>query len=47
MPAVLVEMGYLTNAAEAKRLNTAAYRDKICRSLAEGIITFIETHRGR
>lgn len=47
MPAVLVEMGYLTNAAEAKRLNTAAYRDKMCRSLAEGIITFIETHRGR
>lgn len=47
MPAVLVEMGYLTNAAEAKRLNTAAYREKMCRSLAEGIITFIETHRGR
>lgn len=46
MPAVLVEMGYLTNAAEAKRLNTAAYREKICRSLADGIITFIETHRG-
>ena len=47
MPAVLVEMGYLTNAAEAKRLNTAAYREKMCRSLAEGIVTFIETHRGR
>lgn len=45
MPAVLVEMGYLTNAAEAKRLNSAAYREKICRSLANGIITFIETHR--
>lgn len=46
MPAVLVEMGYLTNASEAKRLNTASYREKICRSLADGIITFIETHRG-
>lgn len=46
MPAVLVEMGYLTNAAEAKRLNTASYRDKICRSLADGIITFIAAHRG-
>ncbi len=46
MPAVLVEMGYLTNATEAKRLNTASYREKICRSLADGIITFIETHRG-
>ena len=47
MPAVLVEMGYLTNAAEAKRLNTAAYREKMCRSLADGIMTFIETHRQR
>ncbi len=47
MPAVLVEMGYLTNAAEAQRLNSAAYRDKICRSLADGIITYIETHRAR
>ena len=47
MPAVLVEMGYLTNAAEAKRLNTAAYREKMCRSLADGIMAFIETHRQR
>lgn len=47
MPAVLVEMGYLTNAAEAQRLNSAAYRDKICRSLADGIIEYIETHRAQ
>ncbi len=47
MPAVLVEMGYLTNAAEAQRLNSAAYREKMCRSLAEGIMSYIETHRPR
>lgn len=41
MPAVLIEMGYLTDAGEASRLNTAAYRDKLCRSVAQGIATYI------
>lgn len=44
MPAVLVEMGYLTNPAEAKKLNSAAYRDKICTSLAKGIMQYIGEH---
>ena len=34
MPAVLIELGYCTNSAEAKRLGTARYR----RILAEGIV---------
>ncbi|MDO5114934.1 MAG: N-acetylmuramoyl-L-alanine amidase [Synergistaceae bacterium] len=44
MPAVLVEMGYLTNAAEARKLNSASYRDQICRSLAQGIVRYIREH---
>ena len=44
MPAVLIEMGYLTDAGEASRLNTAAYRDKLCRSVAQGIAAYIKEH---
>lgn len=44
MPSVLVEMGYLTNASDARKLNTASYRDSLCRSLAQGIVTYIKEH---
>lgn len=44
MPAVLIEMGYLTNKAEAKKLNTASYREALCRSFAKGIVTYIREH---
>jgi len=44
MPAVLVEMGFLTDAAEAKKLNTESYRDKLCRSIAEGVVKYIKDH---
>ena len=36
-PAVLVESGYLSNAAEARKICTAAYRDNIAEGIAEGI----------
>lgn len=41
MPAVLVEVGYLTNQAEAARLGTSAYRQAIAQSIAEGIVSYI------
>lgn len=44
MPAVLVEMGFITDAAEAKKLNTASYRDTICRSIASGVVKYIKDH---
>jgi N-acetylmuramoyl-L-alanine amidase len=36
-PAVLVESGFLTNADEARRLASAAYRQQLAESLAAGI----------
>jgi N-acetylmuramoyl-L-alanine amidase len=36
-PAVLVESGYLSNAAEARKICTAAYRDSIAEGIAAGI----------
>lgn len=39
-PAVLVECGYLTNASDARRLNTASYRTRIAAAIADGIADF-------
>jgi len=39
-PAVLVECGFLTNRAEAAKLNTEAYQDKVATAIAEGIADF-------
>ncbi len=36
-PGVLVECGYLTNAGEAKLLNTPAYRTRVARAIADGV----------
>ncbi len=44
MAAVLVEMGYLTNAAEAARLKNPLYRDKLLRTVAQGIVQYIREH---
>lgn len=44
MPAVLVEMGFITDAAEAKKLNTENYRDQLCRSIAAGVVKYIKDH---
>ncbi len=37
MPSVLLEMGYLSNPYEAKRLSTESYRRKIARAVVAGI----------
>jgi len=37
MPAVLVELGFLTNYAEERKLRSQAYRQKLVRAIAQGI----------
>ena len=37
-PAVLVECGYVTNMADAKKLNNRWYRAKIAEAISDGII---------
>ena len=41
MPAVLVEVGYVTNRTEASRLASAEYRQAAARSIANGILAYI------
>jgi N-acetylmuramoyl-L-alanine amidase len=38
-PAVLIECGFLTNRADASRLNTATYRAKLAAAISDGIVT--------
>ncbi len=37
VPSVLIEMGFMSNAAEVSQLNTPAYRSKIAKSILSGI----------
>jgi N-acetylmuramoyl-L-alanine amidase len=49
MPAILTEVSCLSNAEEAERLATPAYRQTVAEALASGIQAFIDqknTHRG-
>jgi N-acetylmuramoyl-L-alanine amidase len=40
-PAVLIEGGYLTNDAEARKLATAAYRQQIAEGIANGVRAYV------
>ena len=40
MPAVLTEVGFLTNAQEHQRLTNPAYRDQLAEGIAEGIAAY-------
>lgn len=44
MPAVLVEMGYLSSAQDAARLNNANYREQLALSIAQGVVAYVKTH---
>ena len=44
IPAVLVEVGFLTNPKEAKLLKTGSYREKMALALAEGIEDYVRAH---
>ena len=42
MPAVLIEMGYVTNSSDAAKLKSQGYLDKICAGFAQGVVTYIK-----
>lgn len=42
MPAVLVELGYLSNQTEALNLNSSAWRNKIAAAIANGIDMYVK-----
>jgi N-acetylmuramoyl-L-alanine amidase len=49
MPAVLVELGFLTNASERKLLTQRWYQEKLARTMADGILAYrkkLEQTRG-
>lgn len=41
MPAVLVEVGYLSNRREAQQLRRSAYRATIAKAIAEGVVSYV------
>ena len=43
IPAVLVEVGFLSHPEECKALSTNQYRSKIAKSLSSGILYYFET----
>jgi N-acetylmuramoyl-L-alanine amidase len=46
MPAVLVEMGYITEASDAKNLNSQTERKKMMDALAQGIKNYLDRRPG-
>jgi len=40
MPSVLVEVGYVTNPQESRRLNTPDYREAAAQSITQGILSY-------
>jgi N-acetylmuramoyl-L-alanine amidase len=38
LPAILVECGFMTNRAEAGRIQSARYRDRIAKAIADGLL---------
>ena len=45
MPAVLIEIGFLTNASERRRLTQSAYQDRIARGIVDGVLNWAAAHR--
>jgi N-acetylmuramoyl-L-alanine amidase len=43
VPVVLVEMGFMSNTAEEKKLESEAYQDRMAQGLVKGIVEFLET----
>ncbi|MDO4988262.1 MAG: N-acetylmuramoyl-L-alanine amidase [Synergistes sp.] len=41
MPSILIELGYITDSEEAEKLTQPKYMDKLCKSIASGIIDYI------
>jgi N-acetylmuramoyl-L-alanine amidase len=45
MPSVLVEIGFVTNREEVKKMLTPEYRKRIAKGIAEGVDDFVNTFR--
>jgi N-acetylmuramoyl-L-alanine amidase len=45
MPALLIEMGYITEAKDAKQLNSQEYRKKMMDSIATGIMHYLKSRQ--
>jgi N-acetylmuramoyl-L-alanine amidase len=45
IPATLVECGYLSNAAEERRVLTEEYRERIARGIANGIVSYLNVSK--
>ena len=43
MPSVLVELGYISNPKEAKRINSSHFQEKMAKQLYTGLVSFIKT----
>lgn len=46
VPAVLLEVGFLSNPAEAERLSQAAYQQRVVEAIADGVAAFFARTRG-
>lgn len=45
MPAVLIEMGFLTEPSDAKLLNSSSYREKLMRAFSQGIVDYLNKYQ--
>jgi N-acetylmuramoyl-L-alanine amidase len=45
MPAVLLEIGYLTNASEAQKLGDGGYLKRLADAISTGIVSFVQTEQ--
>lgn len=46
-PSILVEVGFVTNAADARRLESAQYRQRLAEGIALGVENFLSRESGR
>ncbi len=46
-PAILFEGGFVSNAAEGRKISSNAYRDKLAESICQGIVSYSQTIGGR
>jgi N-acetylmuramoyl-L-alanine amidase len=44
MPAVLVEVGFISNRSEEKLLKASAHREKLAAGICQGILSFIKAY---
>ena len=42
VPAIIVEMGMMSNAAEDRLLSNPAYQDKLATGIANGVVAYLD-----